>query len=578
MKHRQIILNSILTLIVVCALAIYVFGQPTAKPVERFVADDPNLAPAQVQGVNNTYCKRELVFPNMNQNDFLASSRSLPSATIADSGNCNIVQTNKQLGDSYSIVHENYMYYSLRRVCILLSFANITYGSGGIVTIHVDCSTPQKAEQLAKFILLNPVFTEFTIASDKTSIAYFPVYQSNFNAIDNLQSFNAKEVSVTPFPIMLVPITNQKFFNYNTQAVRNLDLRTLLGSQKPASLSANVFHLDYLEASAANIRQTLDLTYDASRGVANIFQKNFEGMAGSSQTKQYQFFKNIYMYHKYQAAPIFTFKLTMSVPATIISKSWTRSVGFEANTPANNTKFATQIWQDLTSIEFNSANAICSSLINFVATKQTVTREELSSTCQALIQAYPNQVNPICAGSATIQVPTTVARVYMGSQPQNAIGYYGSACAAQNMNDQGAGDPINNVVQLVVAPLNANYFRLMAITSVADDCNYNPADANNTFVDIPYSSESMSILLTVSPFEKILTVYWNIKNSSTGQVFMSRRRNCSANNNFFKLFMGTERNDSNKLDDMFLKYNTTFVKDLSWVKLGYVNMYSEIYS
>jgi hypothetical protein len=544
---------------------------------EGFATDDPSLAPAQILGVNNSYCKRELVFPNMNQNNFLASSRSLKAANVPESGTCNIVPSSPQLNDSYSIVHENYMYYSLRRACLLFSFSNITFVSNGIVNIQLDRSTPEKAEQLAKFILLNPVFIEFTVTSDKTSIAYFPVYQSSYNSVDNLQSFNAKEVSSTPFTILLVPITNQKFFQYGSQST----LKKLLGSVQPTSLSGNVFFLDYLEGSAHNIRTELPLTYDATRGKTTLFRKDFESLAQTPQTRQYQFYKNVYMYHKYQAAPIFTFKLTAAVPANIISKSWSRSIGFEANTPKNNSKFAQQIWEDMTRLPYTSSGSaihIRNSLINFIATKQTVTREELSSICQALSQSYASQINPICAGSATIQAPTTIARVYMGSQPQNAIGFYGTACANQITNDTAAGEPINNVVQLVVAPVNANFFRLMAITSVGNNCNYNPNDANNTFVDIPYSSENMNILLTVSPFEKILTVYWNIKNASNGQIFVSRRRNCSANNNFHQLFMGANRNTSNQLDDMTMRYDPNFVKNLSWVRLGYVNIYNEIQS
>jgi len=570
------IVNSIVILIVVCALSVYVFR---TKP-ESF-ADDPNLAPAALAGINRSYCGRNIVFPNMNQNDFLASSRALKSTTVDSLGSCNLNANADQVNDSYSVVHENYMYYSLRKACMLLSFTSISYNdSTGHVTLAMDRSSPQTLDRLAKFISLNPIFVEFSVTAGKTSIAYFPVYNPTYTTtfVERLDSFSGTEPNASPLSIMFVPMTNQKFFKYEQLGDQYGTLKRLLNGQNPNSISANVYFLDYLEGSAHNIRYELPLSYDKN-GTNTIFSKDFEVLAKSAKVREYQFYKNVYMFHKYQVPPIFTFKFTIKVSASIPKLSWTRPVGFESSNPINNTTFAQLIWPSLSTAPFDPNMQAVQALINIISFKQTVTREELGPVCQSISNtpAISNTLkSDVCVCNQTsIPVPTTIARVYMGSTPRTAIGFYDTNCWT-NMNDTSAGDPINNVFSLVLKPIDCNKYNLMAITGVGNTCNQNPEDSNNTYLELPYSSETVNIILTVSPYEKILAAHWNIRDANK-QIRISRRRTCTPTNNFYKLFVDGERNESTALDNMYLKYNTKFVDTVSWVKLGYVNIHNEIY-
>ncbi len=572
MKEQYVhMINALMILIICVVLSYFVFRKPS-KAAEKFA--QPSLQQVALEALNSTnaYCNRNLKFPNLNNNDFLASSRSIGNAKVADTGICNIIRTNASQDQNFSILHENYLYYTLRSACMKLNIFNMVYQNDGSVLLYVDRSTTESVSNLGSLLLLNPLFFEFSIDTNATSIAYIPKYDTT-TGTDNFNNFSS-DISTTPFLITLQPIAFVKFFDYNKTGSKSYKkLADLTGNKVVNTLNISVFYLDSIEPSSQDVGRKINIVYDPKNGVSNVFSSGFLTYKNvDTKTQEYHFCNHINLFHMYKVPPVFTVKFSFISNAKIPDFTWSRIyTPFQVESDKD---FATRVWNDLTDIVPDTnrdLGNVFTQLVKLLKNKDKITREQLPAICQKIIKVVGTQkVKPLCyvAPPAAIGGSTTVMRMFMGATANSAIGFYGNNCQA-GLVDTLAG-PQNNNIFMVVATITDNHYRLTLMTGGNNTCETS-ATNDSIFIDVPYTSTSISVMATVSPYEKILVAYWNYSDSSEPNYVMSRRRNCQPSNNFFKLFVDNERNDFNKINDINLYYFPASVTNVDYVQLGYVN-------
>ena len=563
---NSLIVSAVVVLVLTAALATFVAGQKRQR--EHFI---DNITPVAIDGINNAYCGRKLKFNSMNNNSELASTRAI--AGDINLSTCNTKSSIAQTDDAASIVHENYMYYTLRKACIPMTISKATIASDGKATLEFPKQSQEDMRILCLFILLNPMFVEFNVGQDKTSVAYFP-------DISNLQNFFSLDTQGT-LAMSFVPVTKLTFFNYDNDSRYKTLSTVLLGAQYPLSINASVYYLDATINSAQNLGRSIDVTYNKQNPSVRVFDKGYTSMStDKSKSKEYEFYNNIAIFFKNYVAPIFTFKYSVKLPSyNYPVKSWSRDLN------ETDEAFAKRVFS-----QFSAKDVDPKKYLDIVKDKAKITSEEIVLQCNDFLNdvaSFEKATEAGCgiADNATIEKPTTIVRVAMGD-PNRSLPFIGdySRCFI-DMNDGLAGRKNNNIVSVSMVPLanNKRFFRLIAYTGSGDVCfgtmtgTYDVTkDPDAVYVDVPYLGNTFDVIMTVSATEKILTVSWLAENNQRRYV-VSKKRNCGSSNNFKQLFTQQNR-DPNMvvLDDINMTYHTNYVNDVKYVQLGHVNMWNDL--
>lgn len=149
-------------------------------PRERFESEQPLVS------LNS--CGRQLVFPNFSSTN-LASQRAANETDLIQGiskGSCNIPFNNEGAdkgGDTYSVIKDNYIFYSLKRTCLGLSYKSIEVLSTTRVAITFNTDNESDSKAVMFFMLLNPMFVEFNFNANATTVAYYPVFHNNIEEL-----------------------------------------------------------------------------------------------------------------------------------------------------------------------------------------------------------------------------------------------------------------------------------------------------------------------------------------------------------------------------------------------------------
>jgi len=133
----------------------------------------------------------------------------------------------------------------------------------------------------------------------------------------------------------------------------------------------------------------------------------------------------------------------------------------------------------------------------------------------------------------------------------------------------------NNVVSAILEGYNTvrGSYKLSFVTGKnKTSCNYRSND-NELEIELPYvqNTERISILLSVSPTEKIVLAQWAIQGIK--YVTFKRSTLCDNTSNFARIF--TKTDGVPRIENMYAEYDNNYVRSFDYIHLGHMNMMSE---
>jgi hypothetical protein len=300
-----IIVNAFLSPVVIKELFVNNDDMPL-KALNNWNAGDPNNL-VQI-------CGRNLKFPYFKNTNILASQRALPDPSIKTipEGICRYSYTPDNINDSYSIIYENGLFYTLKRACIRLNVLAISLYNDQVLNILFNFQNGQDITNLAILYLLNPLWVEFIPSTNRTTLAY--------TLIRDKQITTASNTPVTARFQCILPYSKggmDDLFNYqqlssSQTSFTQVDANTCLENQY---INLNVYYLDSLPLSFQTTGRFIVPTLDRS-GSFKIFDPSFDSIYDSvNQSEIYQFMNNINLMYKNYTIPVFTFEMNISLYA-----------------------------------------------------------------------------------------------------------------------------------------------------------------------------------------------------------------------------------------------------------------------
>ena len=268
-----------------------------------------------------------------NYKQFTAGQRAQIDLSLATIPYGKCPASNSQLNESFSVVSENGVYYTLKKSCISLPMSSYKYdamNSTYIVQIPID--TPQKVDSFAKFILVNPLFVEFTYGV-VTSVAYIPqVYRDVFgdrgfyftNYVDGTdywkRMFNPKTIEVRfRLATMYDKGTCDTLFDYKNNARSQVPLteEDMALNQHDGCINMWVYYLDELTSNFQNTGRSLQIDPTA-KGQITVFTPDFKNWSANPyKLNSYQFMNNINQMYLGFIIPVLTFSFDLVMTADV---------------------------------------------------------------------------------------------------------------------------------------------------------------------------------------------------------------------------------------------------------------------
>ena len=182
---------------------------------------------------------------------------------------------------------------------------------------------------------------------------------------------------------------------------------------------------------------------------------------------------------------------------------------------------------------------------------------------------YANQIAPVLSFQFQIQVQTpplnSIQNIIMKTTAGNYVGAY-TSCT--NAIDIPATPQLNNIFSASIIDNGNNTYTLSVFTAKNQDCGLN----NSSIVSciLPYSQNNMTVILTLSPTNKILFVCWrDIFNNNQINSTYTNIKLCSENDGLYDLFINPIAKDT--LNDINMNYVNNYITNVNNCTLGYVN-------
>lgn len=289
-------------------------------------------------------CGRELIFPYYGINNrFTAAQRALVNTSLATTplGTCAFTTSGDLLdsiNESFSIVSENSMFYTLKKSCMSLHLLNYRFDNNGdTIFCSFALNTPQNLENVSRFLLVNPLFVEMSF-NDKSTYAYIvtptkadstqgnSLYFSNARTIpfrDYHSHSNTQFIFIRFDRAVALDSGNcDKAFNYKdlsplqTGATAS-HFDNILSRKDGGYLNLWVYYLDDLTVNFQDTGRNLPIVF-SNTGKITIFDTNFKSM--NLTNSQYSFMNNIaLMYYNY-VIPIFNFTFDIELTMDMYEK------------------------------------------------------------------------------------------------------------------------------------------------------------------------------------------------------------------------------------------------------------------
>lgn len=279
-------------------------------------------------------CGRNLSFPYFSTSNLTASQRALTDTSISTNplGKCGLTDVAKNISnDSFAIVQEEGIFYTLKKTCMALKIMNYRM-DGSKIFLDFSIDSKEDIKNLTKYLLLNPLFVEFTFGNI-ISIPYFPyvgtatrdpltgrifpsiVFMNNKTKLPGYLTNTDKSYITLEFSVLVPPQYQacDKAFNYHDLSPNQQEISQSMFN----NLSNNVLNMwvYYLEDKGINFQQTgKELLVNNSKNNVLLFDKNYKNYYNDpTQIHKYEFMNNIaIMYHNY-ITPVLTFSFDICI-------------------------------------------------------------------------------------------------------------------------------------------------------------------------------------------------------------------------------------------------------------------------
>lgn len=311
--------------IILCAFISSVLIKDNTRKKEGFAATDA-LELKILQA-----CGRNLVFPYFGANTInTASQRALMDSSIATfpAGQCAINDANGEYNDSMAMVHEDSIFYALKKACIGLEYSRYKFEMNN-TRLVVDFNTDSN---LYKFLLLNPLFVEFNFKLGQetiVSLAYIPnIYDDpTKNSSKNEKSLNIGNFSYKKptiriaFDIAVHPTQGgcDAGFNYSKLSSKQKPITV----QQMASvfkggkiINLTVFYLGDLGLNFQKTGRTLPVTQATQRDASSMimFDEKYAEMSKDQyRSVAYAFMQTFATFYYNFITPVLTFSFDIVV-------------------------------------------------------------------------------------------------------------------------------------------------------------------------------------------------------------------------------------------------------------------------
>ena len=182
---------------------------------------------------------------------------------------------------------------------------------------------------------------------------------------------------------------------------------------------------------------------------------------------------------------------------------------------------------------------------------------------------YANQVSPVLSFQFNLQVfePFPAANnnnIVIKTTADNYVGAY-STCT--NTIDIPGTKQLNNIFSASIIDNKNSTFTLSVFTAKNQDCGLN----NSSIVTciLPYSKNNMTVVLTLSPTNKILFVCWKDIYNNRKNISYTNIKLCSETDGLYDLFINPIAKDT--LNNINMNYLTKYITNVKHCTLGYVN-------
>jgi hypothetical protein len=479
---------------------------------ERFESEQPMLSLSK--------CGRNITFANFSSTN-LAAQRAANDLEVTKNisrGTCNIPLNNEGIdktSDTYSVVKDNYIFYSLKRTCIGMKYSSIIINNNNSVSITFETNTEADKKTLLYFILLNPIFVEFSFDSNNNTVAYYPVFDNNVSELMTDPRMASKDFQYSTtrgrrdnkitFNVVL-PIEEKgrdSLFNYNPhvtlanithppKGVINIQLY-FLDDKIPTSYQNVGKQLSHPNGGDVFLVPHLFKDYRTNQSDLLVFRTDYNDRFSQNAAYKdvYEFNNNINIFFKNYVQPVFTVSMDLLV------------------TDLN-------IWKKMTN--------------------------------QNIV----------------------IARMFM----DNSYGNY-TNCSAINQELLNVYN--NNIFMVIIEVGNksTNTYNICIVSGKGGSCNYPFTDRSNVRLTVPYltNTSHMKLTFTLSPNEKIVTAFWKDTNTLLPQTALSRANNCADDLNLARLFK--QQPHQAPIGNIKMNVNNNIVSKLNYVALGYKNLVTE---
>lgn len=285
---------------------------------------------------------RKLVFPYFGgKSIYTASQRALVDTNLIQStpsGKCILTSIGNPLNPSFSTVHEDSLFYTLKKSCMGLNLQGYEmHNRGKTIFMWFSNKTTVDKTNFAKFILVNPLFVEFSI-NGKLSAAY-TVNTNNYlystsKEIKNRNRFGrcihdeciAMRFDRTTNPN--VSCDQNKAFDYkiDTEKPTNKlltynDLKTVQGNVflRDGIVNMWVYYLDGLSSNFQSVGRNFPITNSQNTEIILFDTTYKDNLNDPYQVDLYEFMNNIALMYYNFIVPVFTISFDVSITSDMFN-------------------------------------------------------------------------------------------------------------------------------------------------------------------------------------------------------------------------------------------------------------------
>jgi hypothetical protein len=232
--------------------------------------------------------------------------------------------------DAYATVQEGSLNYTLKKTCMALNFKKYSLeNNGNTVTFVFDSSNSENVSNLAKFLLINPLFVEFSFdkSSQALSCAYIPSPAKTGNDVfDNTYFSNAFVVGTNNTLTIkfhrALPIASgrcDKAMDYNTllnpaQGKGVTVTANLLNSISNSIINLWAYYLDDTSDGFQKVGRSLPLPRIIGKGYSiQIYDKDYNKYNDPFKIETKEFMNNLSIMYNNYITPVLTFSFDIVI-------------------------------------------------------------------------------------------------------------------------------------------------------------------------------------------------------------------------------------------------------------------------